>query len=58
MDGPFYERVKLYYSRYAEAELDLCSQMVQELQQLQRDAGLVRMVVGVACVVGVCRVRR
>ena len=42
MDGPFYERVRLYYSRYAEAELDFCSQMAQELRQLQRDAALVR----------------
>lgn len=42
MDGPFYERVRLYYSRYAEAELEFCSQMVQELRQLQRDASMVR----------------
>ena len=42
MDGPFYEQVRQYYSWYAEAELEFCSHIVQELRQLQRDAGVVR----------------
>lgn len=42
MDGPFYERVRLYYSWYAEAELEFCSHIAQELRHLQRDAGVVR----------------
>lgn len=42
MDGPFYEQVRQYYSWYAEAELEFCSHVVQELHQLQRDAGVVR----------------
>lgn len=41
MDGPFYEQVRQYYSWYAEAELEFCSHIVQELRQLQRDAGVV-----------------